>query len=175
MGKVTIDLTRISDKQRRFMEAQARYVAYGGARGGGKSWAVRTKGKLLALRWPGIKILIVRRTYPELLNNHIEQLCAELAGLAKYSQVRKTLTFRNGSTIRFGYCATDRDILQYQGAEYDVVFIDEAAQLKKEWLDAIDKEYEKIFDEDQWKRYLKSARGREKRKRDKRMAERESN
>jgi hypothetical protein len=42
------------------------------------------------------------------------------------------------------------------------------------WLDAIDKEYEKIFDEDQWKRYLKSARGREKRKRDKRMAERES-
>ena len=42
------------------------------------------------------------------------------------------------------------------------------------WLDAIDKEYEKIFTEDQWKRYLKSARGREKRKRDKRMAERES-
>ncbi|HPK29801.1 MAG TPA: hypothetical protein PK979_02015 [Bacteroidales bacterium] len=40
------------------------------------------------------------------------------------------------------------------------------------WLDAIDKEYEKIFTEDQWKRYLKSARGREKRKRDKRMAER---
>lgn len=138
MGKVTIDLTRISDKQRRFMEAQARYVAYGGARGGGKSWAVRTKAKLLALNWKKIKILIVRRTYPELLNNHIEQLCAELAGLAKYSQVRKTLTFRNGSTIRFGYCATDRDILQYQGAEYDVVFIDEAAQLKKEWLDAID-------------------------------------
>ncbi len=42
------------------------------------------------------------------------------------------------------------------------------------WLDAIDKEYEKIFTEDQWKRYLKSNRGREKRKRDKRMAERES-
>ncbi len=36
------------------------------------------------------------------------------------------------------------------------------------------KEYEKIFNEDQWKRYLKSNRGREKRKRDKRMAERES-
>ncbi|NMB36934.1 MAG: hypothetical protein GX993_02685 [Bacteroidales bacterium] len=43
------------------------------------------------------------------------------------------------------------------------------------WLDAIDKEYEKIFDDDQWKRYLKSARGREKRKRDKRMAKRENN
>ena len=42
------------------------------------------------------------------------------------------------------------------------------------WLDAIYKEYEKIFNDDQWKRYLKSTRGREKRKRDKRMAERES-
>ena len=42
------------------------------------------------------------------------------------------------------------------------------------WLDAIDKEYEKIFNDDQWKRYLKSTRGREKRKRHKRMADREN-
>ena len=138
MAKITLDFSRISDKQRRFMEALTRYVAYGGARGGGKSWAVRAKSKLLALSWPGIKILIVRRTYPELLNNHINQLRQELNGVARYAQDKKLLTFRNGSTIKFGYCANDSDILQYQGAEYDVVFIDEAAQLKKEWLDAID-------------------------------------
>ena len=138
MAKITLDFSRISDKQRRFMEAMTRYVAYGGARGGGKSWAVRAKSKLLALSWPGIKILIVRRTYPELLNNHINQLRQELNGVARYAQDKKLLTFRNGSTIKFGYCANDSDVLQYQGAEYDVVFIDEAAQLKKEWLDAID-------------------------------------
>ena len=138
MAKITLDFSRISDKQRRFMEALTRYVAYGGGRGGGKSWAVRAKSKLLALSWPGIKILLVRRTYPELLNNHINQLRQELNGVARYAQDKKLLTFRNGSTIKFGYCATDSDILQYQGAEYDVVFIDEASQLKKEWLDAID-------------------------------------
>ena len=138
MGKViTLDMSMISDKQRRFMEAKTRYVAYGGARGGGKSWAVRMKATLLALNWPGIKLLIVRRTYPELVNNHIDPLRMELNGIAKYAQTRKAMTFANGSTIRFGYCNNDADMLQYQGAEYDVVFIDEAAQLKKEWLDAI--------------------------------------
>ena len=49
MAKITLDFSRISDKQRRFMEALTRYVAYGGARGGGKSWSVRAKSKLLAL------------------------------------------------------------------------------------------------------------------------------
>ena len=40
-----------------------KHVAYGGARGGGKSFIVRKKATMLALRWPGIKILIVRSTF----------------------------------------------------------------------------------------------------------------
>ena len=39
--------------------------------------------------------------------------------------------FPNGSTIRFGYCASDGDLDQYQGAEYDVIFLDEATQLQE--------------------------------------------
>lgn len=128
---------RPSSKQAQFLRLESRYVAYGGARGGGKSWAVRTKAKLLALRWPGISILIVRRTLQELRNNHILPLRKELKGLARYNQTEKRFAFPNGSSICFGYCAADADMDQYQGAEYDVVFIDEAAQLKKEWLDAI--------------------------------------
>ncbi|MBP5506191.1 MAG: hypothetical protein J6X89_08875 [Bacteroidales bacterium] len=38
------------------------------------------------------------------------------------------------------------------------------------WADFFDSEYQKIFTEEQWKRYLKSPAGREKKKRDKRMA-----
>ncbi len=37
------------------------------------------------------------------------------------------------------------------------------------WADFFDREYEKIFNEKQWKQYMKSAAGREKKKRDKRM------
>ena len=38
------------------------------------------------------------------------------------------------------------------------------------WADFFDSEYQKIFTEEQWKPYLKSPAGREKKKRDKRMA-----
>ena len=68
-----------SEKQRRFLADRHKYVGYGGARGGGKSWAVRVKAVLLCLRFPGIKTMIVRKTYPELQENpilpHCELLC----------------------------------------------------------------------------------------------------
>ena len=126
-----------NEKQRRFLLDRHRHIAYGGARGGGKSWAVRTKAKLLALRYAGIKLLIVRRTLRELQNNHIDPLRQELAGVAKYKAADKRFEFPNGSVLTFGYCACDRDLGQYQGAEYDVVFLDEAGQLQKAWIDAI--------------------------------------
>ena len=118
-------------KQRLFLLDDHKYVAYGGARGGGKSWSVRTKAKLLALHYDGIKMLIVRRTYPELIANHIDVLRPELAGIAKYNKTEKVFTFPNKSTIYFRYCAKDSDLDAFQGAEYDVIFLDEATQLSE--------------------------------------------
>lgn len=126
-----------NEKQRQMLEAKTKYIGFGGARGGGKSWAVRTKAKLLALRWPGIKILIVRRTYPELVNNHIEILRKELLGIAKYNDKDKVLKFTNGSTIHFMYCAKDADLDRLQGVEYDVFFLDEATQLSEQQMKSI--------------------------------------
>ena len=120
-----------NEKQKLFLSDHHKHVAYGGARGGGKSWCVRDKAKRLSLRYAGIKILIVRRTFPELVNNHINQLRGELHGIARYNKTEKVFTFPNGSTIKFGYCATDGDLDQYQGAEYDVIFLDEATQLQE--------------------------------------------
>ena len=53
-------------KQRDFLLSRTRYTAYGGARGGGKSFALRYKLVLLCLNYPGIRVLLVRRSYPEL-------------------------------------------------------------------------------------------------------------
>ena len=120
-----------NEKQKLMLEAKTKHVGFGGARGGGKSWAVRTKAKLLALRWPGIKLLIVRRSYPELMNNHIQVLRTELSGLAVYNDKDKVLRFLNGASIHFMYCARDGDLDRLQGVEYDVIFLDEATQLSE--------------------------------------------
>ena len=126
-----------SEKQKLFLKANTKHIAFGGARGGGKSWSVRTKAKLLALRYPGIKILIVRRTYPELINNHINILRTELIGIARYNDKDKVLKFANGSTINFQYCAKDGDLDRMQGTEYDVIFLDEATQLSEHQMKTI--------------------------------------
>ena len=133
----TIDLSQISDKQYAFLSADRKHVGFGGARGGGKSWSVRTKAKILAASHAGIKILIVRKTFPELVNNHINFLITELHGIARYNKTEKVFTFANGSTIKFGYCNNDKDLEQYQGAEYDVIFLDEATQLQEMWIKKI--------------------------------------
>ena len=118
-------------KQIEFLRAKGKHIGFGGARGGGKSWAVRTKAVLLALRYGGIRILILRRSYPELMNNHILILRRELNGIAIYNDKQKAMTFPNGSTISFTYCARDGDLDRLQGVEYDVIFIDEATQFSE--------------------------------------------
>ena len=94
-------LSRPTEKQAMFLAAKARHVGYGVARGGGKSHILRDKAKRLCLRYPGIRILIVRLTFRELQNNHIDTLIGELKGFAKYNRQDKRFTWFNGSTIDF--------------------------------------------------------------------------
>ena len=134
----TLVMPKPNSKQKQALRAKHRYVGYGGARGGGKSWFVRWKATLLCLKYPGIKVLITRKTYRELLNNHIVPLTAMLNGVAPYNKSDKCFRFPNGSSIWFGYCASDSDLGQYQGAEYDIWFADEAGQFPESWLTSID-------------------------------------
>ena len=113
-------------KQELFFAARARYVCYGGARGGGKSWCVQHKAVLMAARYAGIRILILRRTLVELRENHIRPLRRLLRGAAEYRAAERTFEFPNGSLIAFGYCDSEGDADQYQGQEYDAIFLDEA-------------------------------------------------
>jgi len=137
--KTEIVMPKPNPKQLMFMQAKQDHVAYGGARGGGKSWIARWMAVILALAFAGIKILIVRKTLKELKNNHINPLKKILRvgrkdALAKYNGTEKEFTFKNGSVISFGYCSSEADLDQYQGAEYDVIFLEEACQLQEEWI-----------------------------------------
>ena len=128
MAGLHIDIKTANPKQIAFFEARERFVAYGGARGGGKSWSLRWKAVMLAVYYPGIKILLLRRTYPELQENHTDVLISILSGFAQYSDKRKAFLFPNGSIIKLGYCASEHDVDQYQGQEYAIIMMDEATQ-----------------------------------------------
>lgn len=140
MGGMTrvYDVGVPNEKQVLFFEDKHRIVGYGGARGGGKSWALRKKAAMLALRYAGIKIGIYRRTYPELRNNHVVPLLSELNGVALFNESKKTFTFPNGSVIELCYADNLKDVNQkFQGQEFDILCLDEATQIPEEWYDII--------------------------------------
>ncbi len=116
-------------KQLEFFAAQDKYLFYGGAKGGGKSWCVRWKQIHRRLKYPKSRGLLLRRTYPELLRTHIEKVLQELPrDIYKYDSQKHFLYFPNGSVLEFGSCQYEQDVKQYQGAEYDDIGIDEVTQ-----------------------------------------------
>ena len=135
MGKIDMVFPSPSPRQRLFLSDRHRYIAFGGARGGGKSFAVRLKASLMCLYYPGIRIMIVRRTYPELRQNHIIPLKDLLKSSATYKETTRDMTFENGSVISFRYCRNVSDMDKFQGMECDVLFIDEATQFTEEMYD----------------------------------------
>lgn len=135
---VKLVINEPNEKQRQFLLDKHKHIGYGGARGGGKSWSVRTKAKLLCVRYRGIKVLIVRRTYPQLEENHIVPLKEEIPKeIATYNEKNKKFTFKTKSSIKFEYCRNDADLENFQGKEYDVIFIDEATQFSEHQLKVI--------------------------------------
>lgn len=126
--KKSVRFVRPYPKQQAFLRAKTARIAYGGARGGGKSEIARMKAILLCLKYPGIQVLFMRRTYPELKENHLLPARKILNGIAKYSSMDKAFEFPNGSRLKFGYCRNDSDLLQYQGQAYDVIFLEECTQ-----------------------------------------------
>lgn len=134
-GNATVDLGTLNPKQERFYNSEAKYVAYGGARGGGKTHAVRVKAVAGALLYPGIRILIIRRTYSELQHNHIEPILKMIPQptVGVYNIQLHQIYFTNGSTIIFGHFNSYNTAFQeYQGQEYDWIFIDEATQFTEQ-------------------------------------------
>lgn len=123
---MTLDIGELYPKQIEFCKATNKYICYGGSRGGGKSHVSRIKMCLLALNYPGIQILLLRRTLKELRENHVMQLQKLLKGIATYKESSKEFIFGNGSRIVLGYCDAEKDVLNYQGQAYEVITLEEA-------------------------------------------------
>ena len=125
---------KIQPKQMEFFKARGRHICYGGARGGGKSWAARVKAVMLCGRYQGLKVLLMRRTLPELRENHVRFLIPMLQGVARYKETENCFYFPNGSILKLGYCAAEKDVYQYQGQEWDVIILEEATHFTEEQM-----------------------------------------
>lgn len=102
---------------------------YGGAKGGGKSYLIRARQVLRRLKYPNTKGLIIRKTYPELLSNHIRMFFIEYPETVKwYNKAEKAIYWPNGSITEFSYLQHADDVFTYQGREYEDIDIDEITQ-----------------------------------------------
>lgn len=135
---IELNLPVLYPKQLQFCQSKRKYVGYGGARGGGKSYVLRPKAISLAFKYPGIRILFLRKSLPDLKQNHFDQFQVLLKGTAKFNQTDNRFIFPNGpdpdrpyeggSVIQFGYFANEGDWIRYQGQAYQAIFLDEATQ-----------------------------------------------
>lgn len=121
----------LQPKQRKALYASevTPVLFYGGAKGGGKSYLIRARQVIRRLKYPNTKGLIVRKTYPELLSNHIRQFFKEYPIVKKwFNKSEKAIYWPNGSITEFSYLKNTDDVYTYQGREYEDIDIDEITQ-----------------------------------------------
>ena len=128
-----LDWGTVNPKQAEFLASTTTYTAYGGARGGGKTHVLRIKAILGAQHYPGIRILIVRRTWRDLRNSLVTEMQKMIPPQwATYHNNHMEFNFANGSVIQFGHYQPHTGMQSYQGQEYDWIFIDEATQFTED-------------------------------------------
>ena len=115
--------------QAEFLESPERDVLYGGAAGGGKSYALLAD-VLRDVGNPNHRGLLLRRTLPELteLIDKSRQLYTKAVPGAVFKQAKSTWEFPSGAKIWFSYVDDDRDVTRYQGQAFNWIGIDEITQ-----------------------------------------------
>jgi hypothetical protein len=134
--KCLSDCYRPFDRQKQFHLSTAKYRLFGGAAGPGKTKGLLWEAILQAMAVAGSDTLLLRRTYPELESSLLAYFRRDVprAFYKSYNESKHVVTWKNGSTTRFGYCRNEHDVYQYQGAEFLFIGIDELTHFTlKQW------------------------------------------
>ena len=117
-----------------FLAAPETDVLYGGAAGGGKSYAMLVDPLRFAHR-AAHRALILRRSMPELreLIDKSRELYPRAFPGCKFREVEKIWTFPSGSKLEFGFLERDADVYRYQGQAYSWIGFDEITHLSTEF------------------------------------------
>ena len=112
-----------------FLAAPEKEVLYGGAAGGGKSFAMLVD--LLRYASNGNhRALLLRRTLAELteLIDQSRKLYPKAFPGAVFRESKNTWSFPSGATALFSYVDKDNDVTRYQGQSFTWIGVDELGQ-----------------------------------------------
>ena len=117
-----------------FLAAGELDVLYGGAAGGGKSYAMLVDPLRYAHK-SAHRALILRRSMPELreLIDKSRELYPRAFAGCKFREVEKLWNFPSGAKIEFGFLERDADVYRYQGQAYSWIGFDEITHLPTEF------------------------------------------
>jgi hypothetical protein len=117
-----------------FLAAPETDVLYGGAAGGGKSYAMLVDPLRFAHR-TAHRALILRRSMPELreLIDKSRELYPKAFPGCRFREVEKIWTFPSGAKLEFGFLERDADVYRYQGQAYSWIGFDEITHLSTEF------------------------------------------
>ena len=114
--------------QHHFITCPADIVVYGGARGGGKSFASLGEFWCHAEEWgPAAKGLMIRRTRED-LKDTIDIARQMYGGAAEWRDKEKQFRFANGAVLHMAYLEKDSDAMNYQGWSLTRVYVEELTQ-----------------------------------------------
>ena len=112
-----------------FLAAPEQEVLYGGAAGGGKSFAM-VADPMRYVNNPSANMLLVRRSTEELreLISVSKKLYPQAIPEARFLERDKTWVFPSGATLWMSYLDRDDDVSRYQGQAFNWIGFDELTQ-----------------------------------------------
>ena len=133
-------------KQVEFHESSVANLCAIGSRGSGKSLMLRMDAHMRALSVPNCNLILIRKTYPELLKSHVmhephdeNEICADLSTEMKllggtYHATDHICFYPNGSRLFLTYVGDESDTLKLLSAEFIGAYWDEVSTIPWEFF-----------------------------------------
>lgn len=129
-------------RQRLALLSRANDQLFGGASEGGKSYFGRVVTSLAGLQCEGLQMTLIRKKVDDILSNHLEgdrgyrRMLYPLTNAGVVDITEKRIRFPRDNVLNFKHCQDERQFDSAQGNENQLLFVDEAPQIKERLIRA---------------------------------------